>query len=72
MKVIRANKPLFVPTNPEKPDTRSMRLVQTGLVALVPAKYKLPQGAYMDVADVPLAKKASKGKGKTNSEDKEE
>lgn len=49
MKVIRAKRQIFVPINPESPERSSMRLVQTGLVALVPSDYVLPADYYVDV-----------------------
>lgn len=57
MKVIRANRGLYVPNNPEKPDNNSMRLVPTGLVALVPEDFNLPEGSYADLGKFKEKKK---------------
>ena len=56
IKVIRAEKNIFVPNNPEKPDKNSMRLVSTGLVALVPDSYALPEGSYQDLGKIQAKK----------------
>lgn len=56
MRVIRAERNLFVPQNPEKPDKNSMRLVPTGLVALVPDEYKMPEGSFKEIGKVKFSK----------------
>ena len=56
MRVIRAERNLFVPHNPEKPDKNSMRLVPTGLVALVPDEYEMPEGSFKEVGRVKVSK----------------
>ena len=57
MMVIRAKGNIYVPQNPEKPDTSTMRLVQAGLVALVPDDYKIPKEKYDLVGKVTVPKK---------------
>lgn len=49
MKVIRASRGIFVPINPEKPDINSVRLLQTGLIALIPDDFSLPKDSYVDL-----------------------
>ena len=56
MKVIRAKGHIYVPTNPEKPDTSTMRLVQTGLIALVPDDFQLPKDKFEEVGKVKVNK----------------
>ena len=51
MKVIRANRGIFIPQNPENPDMNSMRLVQTGLIAIVPDGFALPKDSFSDVGE---------------------
>lgn len=52
MKVIRATKGIHVPVNPENPNHNVMRLVHTGLIALVPKDFKLPEDSYVEVGTV--------------------
>lgn len=52
MKVIRAKRNIFVPHNPEMPDTNSMRLVQTGLIAIVSDDFQLPEGSHKIIGTV--------------------
>lgn len=56
MKVIRADRGIYVPHDPEKPDNNQMRLLQKGLVALVPESYVLPEGSYKDLGKLDLNK----------------
>lgn len=56
MKVIRAKGPIFVPNDPEKPDNYAMRLVQTGLIALVPEDFHLDKEKYEDIGKVQIKK----------------
>lgn len=65
MKVIRAERNIFVPQNPENPDKSMMRLVATGLVALVPKDYELPDGSYQEIG---VIKKSSKKKSEEDEE----
>lgn len=60
MKVIRAKRGIHVPHNPESPDRNSMRLVQTGLIAIVPEDYPLPKDSYQDLGKLKLENKKSK------------
>jgi len=55
MKIIRTTAPTHVPVNPENPDTNVMRLVQTGLVALVPSGFQVPpEKQFIDLGKVKL------------------
>ena len=56
MKVIRADRGIYVPHDPEKPDHNQMRLLQKGLIALVPDNYVLPEGSYKDLGKLKLDK----------------
>lgn len=56
MKIIRAERGVYVPHDPEKPNNNEMRLLQKGLVALVPSNYALPQDSYKDLGKVDLNK----------------
>lgn len=60
MRVIRAERNIFVPQNPEQPDKNSMRLVSTGLVALIPECFELPKDAFKDLGKVKIKKSSSK------------
>lgn len=62
MKIIRAERGIYVPHNPEKPDKNSMRLVQNGLLAIVPDEFELPEDSYIDMGKVHLHKKGEKSK----------
>lgn len=49
MKLIRANKGIYVPADPESKadlNLQAMRLVQTGLVALIPDNFNLPEDSH--------------------------
>lgn len=56
MLVIRAKGNIYVPQNPEKPDTSTMRLVQSGLVALVPDNFKIQKEKHQVLSKVKLSK----------------
>lgn len=56
MLVIRAKGNIYVPQNPEKPDTSTMRLVQSGLIALVPEDFKIQKEKHELVAKVKVKK----------------
>lgn len=65
MKVIRAKRGVYVPRNPENPDKNEMRLVQSGLIAIVPDSYILQEGTYQDLGELILKddnKKTKKSK----------
>lgn len=61
MKVIRAERLIHVPVDPENPDKSIMRPVHAGLVALVPDNYKLPEGSARELGSF---KEKKKGKEK--------
>lgn len=63
MKVIRAERGVFVPHNPENPDNNSMRLVGKGLLALIPDNFQLPKGSYQDLGKLKLEDQKNKPKG---------
>lgn len=63
MKVIRANRVVFVPHDPEKPNNQSMRFVGQGTLALVPDDYELPEGSYQDLGKLKLENVKQKSKG---------
>ena len=46
MILVQAKRPIYVPANPHNPKFSTMRLVQTGLVALVPQDHGLPEGSF--------------------------
>lgn len=56
IRLIRAKRNIFVPHDPENPDKNSMRLVQTGLIALVPNNFELPKDYYLDLGKVQVKK----------------
>lgn len=63
MKLIRASRGIYVPHDPEKPDKNAMRLVQTGLIAIIPDNFVLPEDSYVELQDLhikkPLTEKVS-------------
>lgn len=56
VKVIRAERAIHVPIDPEKPDSL-YRPVQKGLLALVPEGFNLPKESYIDLGRVEFKKK---------------
>lgn len=60
MKVIRALRDIFVPHDPEKPDTNAMKVVRKGLLTLIPDDFKLPEDAFEDVGRFDVNKKKGK------------
>lgn len=61
VRVIRANRTLYVPNNPESKDEfKTVRLVQTGLIALVHNDYKLPADSFTELGKINLDKKSNK------------
>lgn len=60
MRIIRAKRGIFIPCDPEKPDKNMMRLVQTGLIAIVPDDYALPEDSYSEAYQLVQPKKKSK------------
>lgn len=58
MRIVRAERNIFVPLNPEKPIGSSVRLVESGLIALIPEDYHLPEESYTHVAKVKFESKA--------------
>lgn len=57
MKVIRAKRPVFVPANPEKPDS-VMKPVGSGLIALIPSEFHLPEGSHEIVHEFEIGEKS--------------
>lgn len=60
MKVIRASRGIYVPHDPEKPDSNSMRLVQSGLLAIIPDDFHLPDDSYKELGELEIKKKDKK------------
>lgn len=60
MRVIRAERGIYVPQNPESPDKLSVRLVETNIIALVPDDYHLPEDSYTDLGKLKIDKKKEK------------
>lgn len=54
LKVIRAKRGMYVPCDPENPDNNAMRLVQSGLIAIVPEDFVLLEDTYTTVGKVEL------------------
>lgn len=52
MKIVKALRGLYIPSNPETPDMRSLRLIPRGTLAVIPDDFKLPEGSYEDVNDL--------------------
>lgn len=52
MKIIRAERGIYVPHDPENPDNNSMRAVHAGLIALVPDNFSLPKDYFQDLGRV--------------------
>lgn len=51
MKIIRATRDIHVPHNPENPLPNSFKAVQSGLIALVPDDFNLPEDAFIDLGN---------------------
>ena len=62
MKIIRAQRGIYVPHNPENPNYDSMRLVAKDILAIVPDGFELPKDAYIDLGKVHLRNKNEKNK----------
>lgn len=55
MKIIRANRGLYIPVDPENKES-VVRLVNPGLIALIPDDFQLPKGSYKELAKVNVKK----------------
>lgn len=62
MKVIRAKRGIHIPRNPENPDMNAMQLVQTGLLALIPDDFQLPEDAFAEVGKFTVRKNKDESK----------
>lgn len=56
MKVIKAQRGIYIPQDPEKPDNNSMRLLAKGVIGLVPTDFMLPSDSYEEVGKVNFQK----------------
>ena len=59
IKAIRANRGINVPLDPEKKDSMT-RVIQKGMLALVPESYELPEDSYIDLGKIDLTEKKKK------------
>ena len=56
MRVIKAERGIYIPADPSHPANGAMRLVQTGIMALIPDDFELPKDAYIDLGKLDIRK----------------